>query len=156
MSSFCICVVEDIKRDNELVFYMQQLEILAQNHKRGIKFFIDWPEPIISRIQENSLIINILDCPESNNCELFLQPDGWYSNGRTDKLAFRERMHFLQDIAKFFIYRKHSVDLYIGQSGADPEDFFDITLKSNDLADFLTKTVGVVGVDDGVHIGVIP
>lgn len=156
MSLICLSVVEDIRKHSEIVFYTQQIETLAKQHERGIKFFVDWSEPLISHIQKDSFVINILDCPESDNCELFLLPDGWYSNGRTDNLAFRERMKFLQDISSVFIDRKYNVELYLGQSGTHPEDFFNVTLKNNDLVDYLAKTVGVDGVDSGVHISVIP
>lgn len=157
MSLFCICVVENIKKDSEITLYTQQLETLAKQHKRGIKFFVDWPEPLLSRIQKDSLVMNMNDSPESDNCELFLLPDGWYHNGRTNKLAFRERMKFLEDVSSIFIDRKYSVELYLGLSGTDPEDFFDVSLKNNDLADYLAKTIGVEGIDfDGVHIRIIP
>ena len=156
MSLFCLCVVENIRTKNEIVFYTQQIEIRAKHYKRGIKFFVDWSEPLMSHIQKDALVINILDCPEADNCELFLLPDGWYSNGQTNTLTLRERMKFLQNISKVFINGEYKVDLYLGQSGTDQEDFFDVTLKSNDLVDYLTKTVGINGVDDGLHINVIP
>ena len=70
MSLICLCVVKNIKENCEVAFYTQQLETLAIRHKRGIKFFIDWPEPLISRIQKDSFVINILDCSGSDNCEL--------------------------------------------------------------------------------------
>lgn len=157
MSLICLCVVENIRNNSEIVFYKQQTEALAKLHKRGIKFSVDWPEPIMSCIQKDSFIISIVDCPESDNCELFLMPDGWCCNGRTNKLAFRERMKFLQDISAIFINREYSVDLYMGLSGNDPEDYFNVALKNNDLVDYLTRTVGVDGIDlDSVHISVIP
>lgn len=156
MSLFCLCAVEGIREKSENAFYTQQLEILARQHGRGIKFFVDWPEPIISCIQKDSLVISILDCSESDNCEFFLLPDGWYSNGQTAKLTFKERMEFLQDISNIFINRKYSVDLYMGQSGTRPEEFSDVILKNNVLVNYLINTVGVSGIDDGVHIRVIP
>ena len=155
MSLICLCVVEDIRKNSDVAVYTQQLETLASCHKRGIKFFVDWFEPLISYVQEDAFIINILDYPNSDNCELLLQPDGWYCNGQADKLPFRERMKFLQDVCSIFINRKHSVELYLGQSGIYPEDFERVTLKINDLVGYLAKTIGVNGVNDGVHISVV-
>lgn len=155
MSLICLCIVEDIRNNNDILFYTRQLETIAKNHNRGIKFFVDWSEPVISFIQKDSFIINILDCPTSNNCELFLLPDGWYSNGQADEVAFRERMTFLQEVTSVFISRGHGVELYLGQSGTHPEDFFDVTLNNNDLSGYLAKTIGVDGIDDGVHISII-
>lgn len=156
MSLFCLCIVGDIKNNSEIAFFTQQIKSLAKHNNRGIKFFVDWSEPLISRIQKDSLIINILDSPASDNCELFLLPDGWYNNGNTNKLAFSKRMKFLQDVSNIFINRKYSVELYLGQSGTHPDDFFDVTLKNHNLIDYLTKTVGVYGADDGVHISIVP
>ena len=154
MSLFCLCVIENVK-DNEKNFFVQQIEMLAKYHKRGVKFLVNWNEPIISNIKKDSLIINVLDCPKSDNCELFLLPDGWYSNGQTEKLSFKERIKLLQDITNVFINRKYRVDFYFGQSGTQPEDFLNIALETDDLADYLTKTIGINGVDDGLHIRII-
>lgn len=156
MSLICLCVVENIRKNSEIVFYKQQLETVAKHHKRGVKFSVDWSEPIISHIQKDSFIINITDCPESDNCELFLLPDGWYVNGYTNKLPFRERMKFLQDISNIFNSNNYNADLYLGLSGTEPEDFLSITLKNNNLVDYLSDTVGVNGIDfDGVRIKVV-
>ena len=156
MSLFCLCVVEDIKERNKILFYTQQLMALAKRYKRGIKFFVDWSEPIVSRIKKDSLVINVLDCPESDNCEMFLLPNGWYSNGETNELTFRERIKFLQDISNVFIKSQYSIDIYLGNSGTHANEFFNITLKSCNLIDYLTKTVGLNGVNNGIHISVTP
>lgn len=156
MSLICLCVVETIKMKLETEFYTQYLDMLAKQHKRGIKFCVDWSEPLLSSIQKDSFVVNVVDNPQADNCEMFLLPDGWYSNGNTNKVEFRERMKFLQELSGFFISRKHNVELYLGQSGTNLEDFFDVTLKINDLVDYLLKTVGVDGADDGVHISVVP
>lgn len=156
MSSFCLCVVEGIREKDKTVSYVQQIEILAKYYNRGITFTIDWTEPLASHIEKDALIINILDSPETDNCEVFLLPDGWYCNGETNYLSFRERMRFLQDICNIFINENYCIDLYIGQSGTNPSDFLEVTLKNNDLVEYLTKTVGTYGVEDGILISVNP
>ena len=98
MSVLCVCIVENILSNSDRLNLMQQLELLAKRHNRGIKFFIDWDEPFISHIQENDFIINILDSPTSNNCECFLLPDGWCYNGNAEKVPFKERAKFLEEI----------------------------------------------------------
>lgn len=156
MSLFCLCVVESIRGNSEFASYMQQIESLAMRHNHGVKFFVDWYEPIVFRIPEEAFLVNILDNPKSDNCELLFLPDGWYNNGETSSLAFRERMNFLLDVTNTFINRKYRVDIYLGQSGTLPEEYSDIILTNKDLVDYLTKTIGVSGINDGVHIGVIP
>ena len=155
MSLICLYTVKNIRNNSEKDFFIQQIKTLAKHNNRGIKFFVGWSEPLISHIQKDSLIINIFDSPESDNCELFLLPDGWYINGHTNKSAFSERMKFLQEISNIFIDKKYAIELYLGQSGTHPDDFFDVTLQNHELIDYLTKTVGAGGVDNGVHINII-
>ncbi len=152
MSLFCLCVVEDIKETDEIVLYTQQIEVLARCYKIGVKFCVDWSEPIISHIKKGSLIINILDSPESDNCELFLLPDGWSINGQTNMVSFIERMKFLQDISTVFNNRNYPIDLYLGESGTNFDEFLTISLNSKSLPEYLSKTVGTYGVEAGVHI----
>lgn len=155
MSLISLCVINDIKKC-DINFYTKQLETLAKSHKRGVKFSIDWPEPLVLQLKNDSFIVNIVDCPKCDNCELFLLPDGWYSNGKTNDLAFRERMKLLREIANIFINRNYSVELYLGESGTPPEDFYDIILNNNELVDYLSSTIGIEGIDGGVHISILP
>lgn len=156
MSSFCLCIVEGIREKDKTVFYAKLIENLAKHYKRGITFTIDWTEPIASHIEKDALVINILDSLKTDNCELFLLPDGWYFNGQTNYLSFKKRMRFLQDICNVFNNENYCINLYFGQSGTDPSEFLDVTLKNNDLAEYLTKTIGTYGIDDGIHICVVP
>ena len=157
MSLFCLCIVGNIKKESELLIYTKKVEQLAKHHSFGVKFSVDWTEPILSvlNVNSNSLVINVLDCPESDNCELFLLPDGWYVNGKTNKKSFRNRMKFLQDITNIFADNSHSVCFYLGQSGTHIEEFYDITIRSNTLVDYLIETIGTNGIDDGVCINII-
>lgn len=154
MSLFCLCIVHNVKK-NEKNFYTQQIETIAKHYNCGVKFSVDWREPIFSYIQKDSLVINVLDNPQADNCELFLLPDGWYFNGQAAKITFRERIKLLQDIANFFIDRKYGIDFYLGQSGTQIDDFLKVALKANDLTDYLTKTIGINGIEDGLYIGII-
>lgn len=155
MSLFCFCVVENIKKI-EMVSYSQQLKALAKQHNRGIKFQIDWAEPILSSVKKDAFVINITDSPESDNCELFLMPDGWYCNGKTNELSFSERMKFLQDISSVFIDRGYGIEIYFGLSGMQPYEFLNVKLRNKDLVYYLAKTVGVNGAEEGAHISIIP
>lgn len=156
MSLFCFCVVDDLVEKSEIQLYAEQIKIIANRNNRGVKFSVDWSEPILSHINKEALFINILDFPESDNCELLFLPDGWYFNAETNEKSFRERMRFLQEISEIFTRDKYCVDLYFGQSGTPLKDFTDVKSEKNKLADYLTKAFGFCGVDGGVHISVIP
>lgn len=156
MSLICLGVVESLTSISEKAYYSKKLETIAKHHKRGIRFTIDWSEPIISHIQDDAFVISILDCPETDNCELFLLPDGWYYNGKADHLAFYDRMKLLQDISDMFIYDKYSIEWYFGLSGILPEEFPTVVLKVECLTDYLTQTIGIDGADAGLHIRINP
>ena len=154
MSLLCLCVIENIDKNDEIL-YSQQIEKISKLYGYGIKYGVDWIEPIASQIKCDSLIISITDCPTSNNCELFLLPDGWYANGQTNPLIFKERMIFLQEIASIFSTPKHTVNFYLAESGTDSKEYSETYLKSNELVCYLTNTVGVYGINTGVHIIII-
>lgn len=155
MSLICLCIA-DIKEKEEIVFYSQSLTKLADYYKRGIEFSVDWSEPIVDYVKDNYFIINLLDYPNSNNCEMLLLPDGWYHNGYTNDLVFKERMRFLQDIANMLIEGNYRVEFYIGCSGMKTEEFLDVEVKCQHLIDYLEETVGSEGAEEGIHIIVVP
>ena len=156
MSLFCLCVVESIREKSEVALCARQLELIAKQYNRGVKFFADWSDPFVSDIQKQSFIMNITDGPSFSNCELFLLPDGWYYNGKTNKLPFRERMEFLKSVVSFFAEKKCVVDLYLGVSGICAQEFTHFTVSVNELMDCLVKTVGTHGAEESVHISITP
>ena len=153
MSAICLCVVDHVEH-NEKKLYAQQLEALAKQYNRKLRFSVDWVEPLTQEISRDSYVVNVFDDPQSDNCEMLLLPDGWWHNGKTNNLTFEERMAFLYDLCRTFTDNKYYVDLYLLQSGMESADCINITLDICDLKDYLIKTVGIVGVDCGWHIRV--
>ena len=156
MSLICLCIVKGLGKSGETDFYREPLKNLAKHYDRGIKFSVDWPEPLVLRLPQDALIINVSDRPESDNCERLLLPDNWYLNGQTNEVPFCERIKVLQEISAVFTDRQYRAEWYLGTSGTEPEDFSDTTVKNCDLTDHFVKTVGVHGADSGIHIIVIP
>lgn len=150
MSSFCLCVTNI--QEKMKMFYEQRLCNIAQHHKRGIVFSIDWFEPTVSLRGKNSFFANLLDSPVSDNCEMLLLPDGWYYNGSTNVLGFRRRMEFLQDIANELVAENGFVEFYIGCSGTELQEYRSILIKNENLIDCLEMLFGVSGIDEGIHI----
>ena len=153
MSTICLCIVDHVGY-NEKKLYAQQLETLAKLHNRKVKFSVDWVEPLTQKMPRDSFVVSVFDDPLSDNCEMLLLPDGWWHNGKTNNLTFQERMTFLYDLCRTFTDNKYYVDLYLCQSGMEPEDCINVALNIFDLKDYLSKTVGIVGVDCGWHIRV--
>ena len=154
MSLLCLCVVENYESRRDSLLY-EQIKSIAERYNRGIKLGVDWTEPVVSHIKKHSLIVRINDTLHSDNCELFLLPDGWYSNCQTNAIPFRERMMFLQDLSAMLISQQYNIAFYIAESGTDPSDFQNISLKCEELAGYLTKTIGANGVDEGVYISIV-
>ncbi|MBR6610351.1 MAG: hypothetical protein IKK99_09065 [Oscillospiraceae bacterium] len=151
MSLFCICVV-DIAKNNTTELYKQHLEKIARSHNRGIKFSINWDEPFMKNINNRAFIINLLDNPFSDNCEMLLLPDGWYYNGITNDISFVKRMQYIQEVVNVFRLENYNIDLYIGSSGMETDEFVEASVNYSDLINILVKTIGVDGPEEGMHI----
>ena len=154
MSLLCFCVIENYKRSNDPLLD-KEVRSISERYNRGIKFGVDWAEPIASSIENHSLIISINDTPESDNCELFLLPDGWHFNLQTNAIPFRERMTFLKDLASVLVSRGYHIHLYIAESGTDLNDYINVSLRYEELIDYLSQTIGKDGVRDGIHVDII-
>ena len=66
MSSFCLCVVNTLSKTDNSFLYAEQIKLLATQYGCNVGFCVDWPEPIASCFQNESLVINIMDVGESN------------------------------------------------------------------------------------------
>lgn len=155
MSLFCVFVANGIAKRNEIEVCVQQIHALAQKYKRGIKWTIDWNEPTLTHIPTDALLVNILDCSNADNCELLLLPDGWYSNGQTNHQAFKERMRFLQDVSEVLCKWAGKTHLYLGESGSCKEEFVNVSVRCDCIAEYLANSVGITGVDGGIHIDLL-
>lgn len=151
MSSICLFAAKGITAEKKKK-YIHDIQKLVIDYKRGVKFFIAWSESMVLDIQKDSFIVNIVDSPKSDNCEMFLLPDGWFCNGKTAQLPFKSRMRLLEKIALLFEENVDDVELYIGQSGSQPEELLNVVIKGHELADYLSKTIGIYGADEGLHI----
>lgn len=154
MSLVCFCVADINQEKNNL--YKQRLCSIAQSHNRGVDFSMNWIEPTSTKIKENSLFVNLLDSSITDNCEMLFLPDGWYYNGCTNDTKFSKRMEFLRDIANELLVESEHVEFYIGCSGTETYEYFDIIIKKDLLVDCLKKTIGTKGVEDSLHIIVRP
>lgn len=155
MSLFCFCIIEDFTKKDDIIFYQQEIKTLAKIHGIGAKFSVDWSEPVLLSVNKNALVVNIVDLPQLNNCEMFLLPEGWKKNGISNIIPFRERMMFFQDFCQVFVDTKAKIDFYFGESGTDLDDFSHISLKSSELTNYLTRSVGASGLVDGIHLSVV-
>ena len=154
MSTICICVVNT--RDDDTKFrVVESLQSIANASGRGVSFSIDWEEPLLSFLDETCCIAAFYDNPDLRNCEMLLLPDNWTINGFTNVLPFKIRARFLNDVASVLLKFNNYVDFYIGLSGTLPDEFINITVKREDLVNYLFETIGITGPDGGQHIRVV-
>ena len=148
----CICAIK-IKEDKFSSHYLN-LQKIANKYCRGISFRADWSDPLIDSLKSTYHIISFSDSPTSNDCELFMLPDGWFFNGNTNFEPFAERIKCLKDIIDYLTNNGFFVDIYIGWSGLDRKDFYDIKIKPHNLVSCLTSTIGQHGSEFGLHISI--
>lgn len=151
MSTFCLCVIDDIRKE-EKIHVFHQIEILAQKYTYGISECVEWEEPLLINLGQDSFVININDDCACDNCEMLLLPDGWYYNGKTNNKPFKQRVEFLLDISKILLNRNFSFSFYIGESGESINEFIDFEVAHLDLIQFLSETIGKKGIYTGFHI----
>ncbi|MBQ7603801.1 MAG: hypothetical protein IJU75_02490 [Clostridia bacterium] len=155
MSLFCFFAISSISEDNKVLLNNPYLEKNAQFYHIELNTSVGWSEPILTCVDKKSVLLNISD-ENTTNCELFLLPDGWYYNGKTNNIRFRDRMFLLQTISSFFTALKKDTNLYIGESGTNAEDYLTISLHYEMVADFLNSTIGQHGVMGGLHVIILP
>ena len=154
MSLICLCIT-DVIEEKEKFFYMELLEQLASGYGCGVEFCFNWSEPIVENLKGEKYVFGLVDNRNSYNCEMLLLPDGWYYNGYTNDVRFRERMKLLADIAETLLGDGHCVEFYIGCSGMELEEAFDLEGKYCYFCDLLEKTVGTEGAEKGWHFIVL-
>ncbi len=155
MSLFCFFAISSISEDNKLLLNNPYLEKIAQFYHIELNTSVGWSEPILTCIDKKSVLLNISD-ENTTNCELFLLPDGWYYNGKTNNIRFRHRMFLLQTISSFFICFKKGTSLYIGESGTNVDEFLTTSIRYELMTDFLDSTIGKNGVVGGLHVEILP
>lgn len=154
MSNFCFCVIDKIIECKEKKHIFKKIENLAQKYDCAISDYIDWPEPAISAINRESYIISLNDS-QKENCELFLLPDGWYSNNKTNTQSFIQRVKFFENVSEMIMKDGYTISFYIAQSGTNIDEFKNYVISQSDIARFLVESIGKHGVDTGFHIQIV-
>ena len=153
MSHICLCVISGITNEVEMKYIKRIIQSLADSSDYGLKFSIDWIEPVVCKLDKNKLLISVQDSKTVDGCEMFLLPDDNIFYGYTNSKCFRERMVFLHQLSDIFLTIGYYVELYLGLSGTLPEEYEEFTVNRNNLIDLLSETVGIDG-DCSVHINV--
>ena len=138
MSRICVIVADYKKSRNELNSTKEIIKKKIFKRHLGVFFYDKVDEPWDVNY-EGFLKISIADSFKFDNCEMFLLPDNCYYNGHTNKTPFIERMDIISDIVSTLKEQMCEVELYIGDSGTEKEDFIGMQCSVKDLANMLNE-----------------
>ena len=154
MSLICIGMVDHIQECVALSVQKQQKEI-ANKNGIGVFFSIDWEEPIVSHFDHNYLF-SLTDSKWIDNCERLLLPDEWEYNYWKNDIPFRIRAEYIHQMIEPLTALNYKVNLFLGTSGDEIEDYISITVSEPDLGQVLTDTWGKSGESSSYHYLIVP
>lgn len=152
VSRMCVIVVDDGNCYNERDSIKKMINSKISKWDLGVFFYDNLDEPW--DIYYNGFLkISIADSFEFDNCEMFMLPDNCYYNGHTNKTPFIERMDMISDIVSTLKEQMCEVELYIGDSGTEKEDFIGMQCSVKDLANMLNENcIDNNSQDNNLHI----
>ena len=139
MSLVCLGLVNgvNLKRQKQ---YREGLTAIARRRKRGVRFVINWKEPLLSE-STYDFAISLCDNDQWDNCEELLQVrlDQWDSDDIEAEKRFRDRIIYLQEVSDYFAAERCVVDWYLGTSGDTTDVFANYRIYVNDLTNLLLE-----------------
>ena len=154
MSLICIGMVDSILECDALSIQERQNEIASKNGI-GVFFSINWEEPIVSHFDHNYLF-SLTDSKLIDNCERLLLPDEWEYNYSRNDIPFRIRAEFIRQMIEPLTALNYKVNLFLGTSGDEIEDYISITVSETDFGQILANTWGRNGESNSYHYLIVP
>lgn len=153
MSKICIFVVTDICQECKASIENDILKFISE-YNLGAFFDQDDNEPFLS-FYENCFTISIADSGRYNNCEFLMLPEGWSVAGKMPVFSFRKRMMILQEIASLIVNKICRVELFVGDSGNDYDDFMQFECNFMNVAKTLLNNYEAEnGWSNNLHISI--
>ena len=132
MSKICILV---FKENEHLI---SKLKKAAENSNLGI-FFYDRIKEAFDDEHKGFVKASLSDNKVYDNCEMLLLPDDWYFNGRKNPKPFMSRMMIIRDLVSIIQSSNQNVELYVGESGVEENDFLEIECDANNLPNVMDE-----------------
>ncbi len=131
MSKICFLILSCKDADHA------RMESIVQNQlsKVGYRAFFEssYNEPLLARYMDKSIACSISDSALYDNCEMLLLPDQCWINGKTNDTSFLYRMKALGKALSEIEKYTETMELYMGESGTDPEDFDEMIISTIDF-----------------------
>lgn len=120
MSKICvICVPSIIDNKN---YFISRIKQIVDHYGSGCFILEKIEEPFFD-YNNSEFIISFSDSYVYDNCEMLLLPDNCTYNGKTNKTPFCDRMAMIRDVAAFLRQAAFHVELYVGDSGTEYDDY---------------------------------
>ncbi len=94
-------------------------------HNLGYSVFFDfnYTEPVAEHYKNSAFIFSLADDGYYDNCEKLLLPDNCVINDFKNEIPFIKRMQDLACLINTVLDKSSSLELFIGESGTDYNDF---------------------------------
>ena len=151
MSKICIMLVHN-SIDNTYNI-ISEIKHIVDDYGWGYFILDEIDEPFLHR-NKSDLIISFSDNYVYDNCEMLLLPDDCIYNGKENKKTLFERMEMICNVVKFLKQNNHGVELYIGDSGTECEDYSEYACLPSILQNTICNGLNHFN-NDNLHIIVI-
>ena len=133
MSKICLLVISNSGCEEK---HLLKEEINSQISDAGYATFfqLGYYEPLLNHYSKNTLICSIADNNSFDNCEMLWLPDNCSLNGRENTSLFFDRMSALSNSFSHIIKHTGQLELFVGYSGSEYEDFTHIRIKCSEFA----------------------
>lgn len=137
MSKIVVVSLYKIDKPAEAVSIVR---FVAKTYGMGVCFDTPVNEPFLQEYACPDLLFTISDTEETENCELFFLPDGWTINGAENPVPFVQRMKILQQFAYRLSNICERLEILIGDSGMDLDDFALCEIAAKDIPSVMVNT----------------
>lgn len=137
MSKICVIVItNDVITSKSLV--KEDLKKVASQYGNGIWFYEKYNEPFIKHYC-SYFVISFSDGPIYDNCEMLLLPDKCSYNGKINRNSFYDRIKIIEDTAKYLNTLGYAIEIFIGESGTEYEEFLKIECSLDDITNVICQ-----------------
>ena len=151
MSKIFVMVVHNLINNKHNI--ISKIKHMVDYYGCGYFILDEIDEPFFNR-NKSDLIISFSDNYVYDNCEMLLLPDDCIYNGKENKKTLFERMEMIYNVVKFLKQNNHRVELYIGDSGAECEDYLEYVCLPSVLQNTICDCLNNFS-NDNLHIVVV-
>ncbi len=156
MSEICIGILELGLPEDKLSFIKNEMEMCCRSGRLGLFWETVYREAFITeKMCDENAVFELRNSPEDMTCERLLCPDWCKYNEKENEEPLMERLRRIQRMIEVIMRNGCWVDLYIGDSGGDIEDYADYSLTCSDFSEKLIALYNEYGTTPYAHFRII-